>query len=267
MTPLERGGLRARLAAGDADRARLMALRQAAFPHADGRPDGWEPLDDACRHVLVEGAQGQALAAFRVLVMADGRGLAGCYSARFYDLSPLMADPRPLAEMGRFCLQPGPLAADALRLAWAAMARIVDAAGAARMLGCTSFPGADWSRHRAALALLAAAHLGPPELRPREKLAGAVRYPALCGAPGDGPVATPAAPSAAPSAAAPADRRAAQAGLPPLLRSYLAMGGWVSDHAVADHDLDTLHVFTCVAVAGVPPARAASLRALGAGEM
>ena len=53
-----------------------------------------------------------------------------------------------------------------------------------------------------------------------------------------------------------------QAGLPPLLRTYLGMGGWVSDHAVVDRELDTLHVFTCVEVDRVPAARAASLRAV-----
>ena len=40
------------------------------------------------------------------------------------------------------------------------------------------------------------------------------------------------------------------------------MGGWVSNHAVADRELDTLHVFTCVEVDRVPAARAASLRAV-----
>lgn len=60
----------------------------------------------------------------------------------------------------------------------------------------------------------------------------------------------------------PADPRAAMAALPPLLRTYLAMGGQVSDHAVIDRDLDTLHVFTAVEVDRVPPARARALRAL-----
>ena len=32
--------------------------------------------------------------------------------------------------------------------------------------------------------------------------------------------------------------------LPPLLKFYLRLGGKVSDHAVIDKDLDTLHVFT-----------------------
>ena len=76
----------------------------------------------------------------------------------------------------------------------------------------------------------------------RSVAAGVVEYPALVG-----PVL---------------DRRAALAGLPPLLRTYLGMGGWDSDHAVIDRELDTLHVFTCVEVDRVPSARAASLRAV-----
>jgi phytoene dehydrogenase-like protein len=49
--------------------------------------------------------------------------------------------------------------------------------------------------------------------------------------------------------------------MPPLLRSYLAMGGWVSDHAVVDRDLGTLHVCTGVEIAAIPPSRARLLRA------
>ena len=48
--------------------------------------------------------------------------------------------------------------------------------------------------------------------------------------------------------------------MPPLLRSYLAMGGWVSDHAVVDRDLDTLHVFTGFEVRAIPEARVRALR-------
>jgi hypothetical protein len=40
------------------------------------------------------------------------------------------------------------------------------------------------------------------------------------------------------------------------------MGGWVSDHAVVDADLDTLHVFTGLEIRAVPPGRARLLRAL-----
>jgi hypothetical protein len=38
------------------------------------------------------------------------------------------------------------------------------------------------------------------------------------------------------------------------------MGGWVTDHAVIDYDLNTLHVFTGVEISRVPAARARLLR-------
>ena len=44
--------------------------------------------------------------------------------------------------------------------------------------------------------------------------------------------------------------------MPPLLRGYLSLGGWVSDHAVIDPDLKTLHVFTGLEVKRVPSRRA-----------
>jgi hypothetical protein len=39
----------------------------------------------------------------------------------------------------------------------------------------------------------------------------------------------------------------------------------VSDHAVCDDDLDTLHVFTAVEIAKIPPARARALRLIAEG--
>ena len=240
VRPLVKGGLVARLAEGRADLARVMEFRRAAFPRTDGGTE--EDAQDALSaHVMVEG-EGALLAYFRVMLFGWGAGLAQGYAARFYDVAPLSGYALPIAEMGRFCLAPGGVHPDVLRLAWGAMTRLVDEGQAGLMVGCSSFRGADWHRHRAGLALLAAGHIGPAEHLPGRKAPEIVDYPALVG-----PVA---------------DRRAALAALPPLLRSYLAMGGWVGDHAVVDRQLDTLHVFTCVEVAKVPPARAASLRAV-----
>ena len=229
----------ARLARDDGDMARVMALRAAAFPRAAGPEE--DAQDALSAHVMVEG-EGRLLAYFRVMLFGWGAGLAQGYAARFYDLAPLSGYARPIAEMGRFCVAPAGVHPDVLRLAWGAMTRLVDSAGAGLLIGCTSFRGADWTAHRAGLALLAAGFLGPLGHRPGRKAAELVDFPALAG-----PVV---------------DRRASLAALPPLLRTYLGMGGWVSDHAVVDRELDTLHVFTCVEVDRVPAARAASLRAV-----
>jgi putative hemolysin len=58
------------------------------------------------------------------------------------------------------------------------------------------------------------------------------------------------------------DRVRALKTMPPLLRSYLGMGGWVSDHAVVDRNMNTLHVFTGLEIRLIPPARARALRAV-----
>ena len=228
----------ARLAHGRADMARVMAFRRAAFPRISGEEE--DAQDALSAHVMVEGDAG-LLAYFRVMLFGWGAGLEQGYAARFYDVGPLSGFAKPIVEIGRFCVAPGGVHPDVLRLAWGAMTRIVDEGQAGLLVGCTSFRGADWTRHRAGLSLLADEFLGPVEHLPGRKAVEVVELRAA------GPVE---------------DRRASLAALPPLLRTYLGMGGWVSDHAVVDRELDTLHVFTCVEVDRVPPARAASLRAV-----
>lgn len=242
MRPLQKGRLVARLAEGPADLARVLAFRAAAFPRRSGQEE--DAQDALSAHVMVEG-EGALLAYYRVMLFGWGAGLAQGYAARFYDVGPLSGYAKPIAEMGRFCVASGGVHPDVLRLAWGAMTRLVDEGQAGLLVGCTSFRGAGWESHRPGLALLAAEFLGPPEHRPGRKAPEIVDFPAVAG-----PVT---------------DRRASLAALPPLLRTYLAMGGWVSDHAVVDRELDTLHVFTCVEVDKVPAARVASLRAV-AGE-
>lgn len=238
MEPLRKGSLVARLAGGRADMGRVMALRATCFPRSGGVEE--DAQDGLSAHVMVEGPEG-LLAYFRVMLFGWGAGLAQGYAARFYDVGPLSGYARPIAEIGRFCVVPGGVHPDVLRLAWGAMTRLVDEGQAGLLVGCSSFRGADWTRHRAGLALLAAEFVGPVEHLPGRKAEEVVGLDLA------GPLV---------------DRRAALAGLPPLLRTYLGMGGWVSDHAVVDRELDTIHVFTCVEVDRVPAARAASLRAV-----
>ncbi len=50
--------------------------------------------------------------------------------------------------------------------------------------------------------------------------------------------------------------------MPPLLKAYLSMGAWVSDHAVIDFNMKTLHLFTGVEVSKIPKKRKQFLRNL-----
>jgi putative hemolysin len=148
-----------------------------------------------------------------------------------------------MAEMGRFCLAPDRHDPDILRLAWAAMTRLVDAHGVQMLFGCSSFKGVEAAPYLDAFAMLGKRHLAPRRWWPRVKAPAVFRF-------------------ARRLRRHKPDMKLALRHMPPLLRSYLMMGGWVSDHAVIDRRMGTLHVFTGVEISAIPAARQRLLRAL-----
>lgn len=241
MAELRKGRYRVRPASGGADIARAGALRALVFRGCTGAGDR-DAFDSRCRHILIEdAATGTLVATFRILPIASGAEVGSSYSAQYYELSALSAYPGRMVEIGRFCLHPGWRDPDILRLAWGAIARIVDAEGAGLLFGCSSFRGTDAESYLDCFALLKEGYIAPKSWLPKVKAPQVFRF-------------------ARRLRARRADRARALLRMPPLLRSYLAMGGWVSDHAVIDADLDTLHVFTGLEVGRIPPARARALR-------
>ncbi len=245
---LARERLRVRIAATAEDLRAAQRLRFEAF-RARGREVGaagidGDAFDDRAIHVLLEETSGGRLVCcFRLLHLADGRGVAGSYSAQFYDLAGLARLGAPMIEMGRFCAVEAPRDPDLLRLAWAVLADQVARSRASMIFGCTSFHGTDAAPYAGVFALLGDRHLAPRRWLPRIKSPGVLRY-----APG--------------RTRGLYDPAAAMRAMPPLLRSYLAMGGRVSDHAVVDRDLDTLHVFTGLEIGTMPAARRRRLQDL-----
>ncbi|SEW06502.1 ornithine-acyl[acyl carrier protein] N-acyltransferase [Cognatiyoonia koreensis] len=223
-----------RVAADAADLHACQTLRHRCFFGTDGvDADRFDPL---CTHVMIAGDTG-LVGTFRVMHVPDAAALPRTYAAKAYDLEPLARFDQPMLEMGRFCIDPAAKDGDVLRLAWGALTQLVDAHGIGLLFGCSSFAGTDPAPYAAAFGLLASQYCGPATLRPARL-----------------------APEVVPLVA---DRQqGAAAQLPPLLRTYLAMGGWVSDHAVIDRQMATLHVFTGLEIAKVPPQRAHALRAL-----
>lgn len=202
-----------------------------------------DEMDAICTHVLVEDtASGLLVACFRLLDLASGADIDRSYSAQYYNLAALRGFPGPMVELGRFCVHPAHSDPDILRVAWAALTDHVAATGAELLFGCSSFIGTDADRHADAFLMLRDRHIGPRRWLPRVKAPEVFRFARLLGR-------RP-------------DPRRAMAAMPPLLRTYLLMGGWVSDHAVMDRQLGTMHVFTGVEIKSIPPARVRALRAL-----
>lgn len=249
MQPILRGHYRARLAQDDDDLRGAQRLRWLCFHGRNGVPDDGQALDsdglDAeCRHMLVEDVTtGALVCCFRFLPLADGSQIARSYSAQFYDLRALEGFDGPMVEMGRFCIHPDHHDPDIVRIAWAAMTRFVEESGIEMLFGCSSFIGCEPETHAEAFVMLKERHLAPRRWWPRVKAPRVFRF-------------------ARAFRLRQPDARQAMAAMPPLLRSYLAMGGWVSDHAVVDPALRTMHVFTGLEIRAIPPARRRLLQAM-----
>lgn len=240
LQPLKRGRYRARLAKTPADLAEAFALRTRAFQTV--QEDG-DAFDSTCAHVLVEDIPtAKIICCFRMLMLEGGRELSRSYSAQFYDLQALNDFPDRMVEMGRFCIEPGYQDPDVLRIAWGAMTAFVDENKVEMLFGCSSFAGTETSEYLDAFAMLKERHLAPKRWLPRVKAPDVFRYAArLRRKP---------------------DAKKAMLRMPPLLKTYLMMGGWVSDHAVVDRQMNTLHVFTGVEIGAIPAARKRLLRAV-----
>lgn len=247
MLALRKGRYIARFADGAEDVLRAQRLRYLTFIEKRGagvRESGLDAdaFDAVCRHVLVEEVKtGTLVCCFRLLPLRGGAEIGKSYSAQYYNLSALQSFDGPMVEMGRFCIHPAWRDPDILRVAWGAMTRFVDEARVEMLFGCSSFEGTEAEAYHDTFAMLKDRHLAPKRWLPRVKAPNVFRFARVLR------LKKP-------------DAKRAMLAMPPLLRTYLVMGGWVSDHAVVDRDLNTLHVFTGLEIRAIPPARARLLR-------
>ena len=231
-----------RLSRASEDLVRAERLRAEIF-RGDAKARDLDAIDPHCLHGLIEQvSDGALVGCFRMLPLKNGAQIDMSYSAQYYDLSKFYEYSDPLLELGRFCVAAHLNDPDILRVALGAVTRFVDDNAIACLFGCSSFAGTDPAPYWPGFAHLSAHHGAPERLAPGRNAQDIIDL----------------------AQGGPACPKEAVATLPGLLRSYLMMGGWVSDHAVVDRDLGTLHVFTGVEIAAIPPARKRVLRALAA---
>jgi putative hemolysin len=236
---MTKGRYRARLATTDQDIRAAQALRHLCFHGQEGLDA--DAFDALCDHVLIEEARSDRLVCtFRFLPLTDGAQITRSYAAQYYELSALSTFAGPMVEMGRFCIHPQINDPDILRVAWGAMTRFVDENGIEMLFGCSSFHGTDADEYLDSFAMLKERHLAPRRWLPQVKAPQVFRF--------------------AQKLRRKPDAKKAMLRMPPLLRTYLLMGGWVSDHAVVDPQMNTLHVFTGLEINAIPPARKRLLR-------
>lgn len=242
MMLMDKGRYQARLAQTQPDIQAAQSLRHLSFrgPQAGEGVDA-DRFDTLCSHVLIEDTRsGRLVCTFRFLHLTGGAEIGQSYAAQFYELTALESFEGPMVEMGRFCIHPDVTDPDILRVAWGAMTRFVDDNGIEMLFGCSSFHGTDADEYLDSFAMLKERHLAPRRWLPRVKAPQVFKF--------------------AQKLRRKPDAKKAMLRMPPLLRTYLLMGGWVSDHAVVDRHMNTLHVFTGLEINAIPPSRKRLLR-------
>jgi putative hemolysin len=237
---LRAGNLGLRVAETEAEIDAAQALRYRVFYEEMGaqadaatraaRRDR-DPFDDVADHLLVldhDLGQGPeaVVGTYRLIRRRAAERIGGFYSAAEYDIAPLLAFEGEVMELGRSCVAGAYRTRGTLQLLWRGIAAFVFRHRIDLMFGCASLPGTDLEALASPLSYLHANHLAPPALRPR---AVPDRYVAMDRLP--------------PSAL---NMRAALADLPPLVKGYLRLGGFVGDGAVIDRQFNTTDV--CVVV-------------------
>jgi len=233
---LRSGTLGVRIATTAAEIDAAQALRYRIFYEEMGaNPDQTtrashrdrDRFDAVADHLLVidheigPGPEG-VVGTYRLIRSQAAARAGGFYSADEYELGPVLAFPGEVMELGRSCVDAAHRNRAVMQLLWRGIAAYVFRHRIGLMFGCASLPGTDPDALATELTYLHAHHLAPPELRMR---AVASRYVEMR--------------RADPAAIQPLRALAA---LPPLIKGYLRLGGFVGDGAVIDSQFNTIDV-------------------------
>lgn len=204
------------------------ARADAATAAAERDADEFDAVADhllVLDHDLGDGP-GAVVGTYRLIRRAGAAKLGRFYSESEYDISRLLAYPGEVMELGRSCVAAPYRTRGTLQLLWRGIAAFVYQYRIDLMFGCASLPGTDLDALAPQLSYLHANHLAPPALRPRALAARHVPMDRI-------PLGT-------------VETRAALNDLPPLIKGYLRLGGFVGDGAVIDAQFNTTDV--CIVV-------------------
>jgi L-ornithine Nalpha-acyltransferase len=176
-------------------------------------------------HAIGSGAEG-IVGTYRLIQREAAAKLGRFYSADEYEIASIVNFPGRILELGRSCVDTAYRSRVAMQLLWRGIAAYVFHYQIDLMFGCASLHGTDPDKLAADLTYLYYNHLAPPAVRPR---ALPHRYVDMR--------------RMAPELL---DSKRVQAQLPPLIKGYLRLGGFVGDGAVIDRQFNTTDVAVVV---------------------
>src|SRR5437868_8440851 len=234
------GDFEVRLAESAAEIDAAQALRYRVFyeemkarptVEAAARRRDFDAFDQVCDHLLVldrrrgEGPEG-IVGTYRLIRRSAAARMGRFYSSAEYDIQPMIDFPGEVLECGRSCIEKDARNTATMQMLWRGIALYSFHYDIQVMFGCASLPGTDPSQHAQAMSYLYHHHLAPPGIRVRALADRYIEMDVL--APGS------------------YDARKAMARVPPLIKGYLRLGGFVGEGAVIDPEFNTTDVFIIV---------------------
>lgn len=254
--PISSGDLSVRLAEAPEEIIESQKLRFRIFcgemggtasPEAQAQQRDFDEFDEVCDHLLVVDnslAKGsQVVGSYRLLRSSQMPKVGRYYSEAEYDVSKLKQVEGEILELGRSCVDMEYRSRTVMDLLWRGIGAYVAIHQIKIMFGCASFTGDDPEQHKLALSYLHYNHLAPKHLCPRtlEHL-----YSPMNLVPEDE-----------------VEMRAALKQMPPLIKGYLRVGGYIGDGAFLDHDFNTTDVSIVVETAQVSEKYASRYKPFG----
>ncbi len=234
------GDFEVRLAETPAEIDATQALRYRIFyeemkahptPLMAAKGRDFDAFDEVCDHLLVldrrrgEGPE-SIVGTYRLIRRSAAAKMGRFYSSAEYDIQKMIDYPGEVLELGRSCIAKDARNTATMQMLWRGIALYAYHYNIEVMFGCASLPGTDPSQHALAMSYLYHHHLAPPEIRVRALESRYVKMDVM--APGS------------------YDARKALSRVPPLIKGYLRLGGFVGEGAVIDSEFNTTDVFIIV---------------------
>jgi putative hemolysin len=241
LTGLRAGNLEVRLARDEDEILASQRLRYRIFyEEMKARPTpkmarerrDYDDFDPHCDHLLVvdrsagDDPENYLVGTYRLIRRSVAARQGGFYTAGEFDIARIEALPGEILELGRSCVALEHRNRPTMQMMWLGISTYVVHYDIGIMFGCASLSGTDVDAMAMPLSYLHHFHLAPPSIRARA-LDG--RFIDMDRMAKEG-----------------IDPRRAQAELPPLIKGYLRLGGFVGEGAVVDEQFNTIDV--CIQV-------------------
>jgi putative hemolysin len=235
FAPIIQGNLIVRLAEDEAEMNTAQRLRYRIFceemggkanPEVQRQKRDFDKFDDVCDHMLViddtRPVGDKVVGTYRLITRPHVKDIGHFYSESEYDVACIKAWPGEILELGRSCVEVPYRTRPVLQLLWKGIGAYIVAKNIEVMFGCASFTGTQIREHQLTLAYLYHNHLAPEALRPKALPDQYINMNLM--------------------AKEAIDARSALVGMPPLIKGYLRLGGYIGEGAVIDHAYNTTDV-------------------------